>query len=112
HQLRLAPHRRQVRRPYRALYRGEEFLRRVRARGDHLEDLGGNAVLLPSARAVGGGRGGARDQWLRQGRAAATADGVRGRSAEVDLSLAGRFGWMSADDLDRAQACGTWNAVA
>ena len=47
HQLQLAPDRRQVRRAHRALYRGEEFLRRVRARGDHLEDLRGPAVLLP-----------------------------------------------------------------
>ena len=42
--------RRQVRRPHRALYRGEEFLDRVRARGDDLEDLRGQAVLLPAAR--------------------------------------------------------------
>ena len=36
-----------MRRAHRALYRGEEFLRRVRARGDHLEDFRGHAVLLP-----------------------------------------------------------------
>ena len=33
-----------------ALHRGEEFLRGVRARGDDLEDLRGDAVLLPPAR--------------------------------------------------------------
>ena len=85
HQLRLAPDRRQVRRAHRALYRGEEFLGGVRARGDHLEDLRGHAVLLPPARALAGGGGGARRQRLRQGRAAAAADGVRGRGAEADL---------------------------
>ena len=52
HQLRLAADRRQVRRAHRALHRGEECLRRVRARGDDLEDLRRPAVLLPAARAV------------------------------------------------------------
>ena len=60
HQLRLAADRRQVRRAHRALHRGEEFLGRVRARGDDLEDLRGPAVLLPAARALGGGGGRAR----------------------------------------------------
>ena len=79
-----------LRRAHRALYRGEEFLRRVRARGDHLEDLRRHAVLLPAARHVGGGGDRARRQRLRQGRAAAVADGIRGRGAEADLDLARR----------------------
>src|SRR6266536_5889199 len=90
HQLRFAPHRRQVRRPYRALYRGEELLCRVRARGHHLEDLRGHAVLLPPARTVGRGCGGAGGQRLRQGRAAAAADGIRSRGTEADLDQSRR----------------------
>ena len=75
HQLRLAADRPRLRRAHGAVYRGEEFLARVRARGDHLEDLRGHAVLLPSARHVGGRGDRAGRQRLRQGRAAATADG-------------------------------------
>jgi Fe-S cluster assembly protein SufB len=37
--LRLSPHRRQMRRTYRALYRSQECKRDLRARGDYLEDL-------------------------------------------------------------------------
>ena len=85
----------QLRRPHRALYRGEEFLRGVRARGDHLEDLRGDAVLLPPARPVGRGGGGAGGQRLRQGRAAAASDGVRGRGAEADLDQPRRLGRLS-----------------
>ena len=40
----------------------------------------------------GGGGDGAHRQRLRQGRAAAAADGVRRRGAEADLDLAGRLG--------------------
>ena len=35
-----------------------------------------------------------RRQRLREGRAAATADGIRGRGAEADLDLARRIGWI------------------
>ena len=52
HRLRLASDRRQMRRAHRALYRGQEFLGAVRARGDHLEDFRGRAVLLRAARPV------------------------------------------------------------
>ena len=42
------------------------------------------------------GRGGrARRQRFRQGRAAAAADGIRGRGAEADLDRARRIGWIS-----------------
>ena len=45
------------------------------------------------------GRGGdrARRQWLRQGRAAAIADGIRGRGAEADLDLARRLGGLNTE---------------
>ena len=103
HQLRLAPDRRQMRRAYGALYRGQELEDGVRARGHDLEDFGRDAVLLPATRAFGGGGGRAGRQRLRQGRAAATADGIRGRGAEADLDLAGRKRWLERrmdEDLD------------
>ena len=52
HELRLAADRQPVRRAHGALHRVEERHRRVRARGDDLEDLRGPAVLLPAARAL------------------------------------------------------------
>src|SRR5271154_807277 len=71
--------------PHRALYRGEEFLRGDRARGDHLEGLGRADVLLSPARAVGG-RGDCADRQRLCSRClAATADGICGRSAEAHL---------------------------
>jgi Fe-S cluster assembly scaffold protein SufB len=89
HQLQLAVDRPR-RRAYRAVSRSEEFFRGVRARGHHLEDLGGHAVLLPPARALRRGGHRARGQRFRERRAAATADGIRGGSAEADLDLSGR----------------------
>jgi Fe-S cluster assembly protein SufB len=50
HQLRLAAHRRQVRRPHDPLHRGEEFVRHLRARGDNLEDQRGPALLRQEPR--------------------------------------------------------------
>ena len=94
HQLQLAADRRQVRRPHHPLYRGEEFGRRLRARGDHLEDLRRHAVLLPQPRALRRGGGGAGGQRLRQGSHPAVADGVRRRGAEADRHLAGRLGGL------------------
>src|SRR4029453_13010854 len=86
-----------MRRAHRTLYRGEEFFRPIRARSDHLEDFRGRAVLLHAARAVAGRSRWPRGQWFCQGRAAAAADGIRGRSAKADLDLAGRFGWITPD---------------
>src|SRR3974377_1618279 len=84
-----------MRRAHRALYRGEEFVGDLRARGHHLEDLRGRAVLLHPARALAGGGGRPCRQRLRQGCAAAAPDGVCGRSAETDLDLARGIGWIS-----------------
>src|SRR6266436_7304298 len=92
-----------MRRAHRALYRGEKFLRFVRARSYHLEDLRGRAVLLRAARAVAGGSRRSRGQRVGQGRAAAAADGIRSRSAEADLDLAGRFGWITPHPEEAAQ---------
>ena len=78
-----------------ALYRGEEFIDRVRARGDHLQDFRRNAVLLPPARPFGGRGGGSGRQRLRQGRVAAIADGVRCRSAEAYLDQPRRLGRLT-----------------
>ena len=96
HELRLALDRRQMRRAYRALHRGEERHRDLRARGDDLEDFRRPAVLLPVARAYHGGGRGADRQRLRARRAAASADGVHGRDAEADLDLAGGLGWLGS----------------
>ena len=90
HQLRLAPDRRQVRCAHYPLHRGEERLDRVRARGHHVENLRRHAVLLPAAWPLGGRRGGAGGQRLRQGRVAAASDGVCGRGTEADLDQPGR----------------------
>src|SRR3954449_7737102 len=78
-----------MRRAYGALYRGEKFFRAVRARGHHVEDFGGRAVLLRAARAVAGRGGRPGRKRLCKRRAAAVADGVCGRGAEADLDLAG-----------------------
>ena len=101
HQLRLAAHRRQVRRAYGALHRGEELDGALRARGDDVEDFRRHAVLLPPARAVAGGSDRPRRQRFRARRAAAPADGVHGRDAEADRHLAGRLGRLISAFLKR-----------
>ena len=85
HQLRFAPDRRRLRGAYRALYRGEEFFHRDRARGDDLEDLRRDVVLLHAARPLPRGGGGARGQRLRARCVAAIANGIRRRGAKADL---------------------------
>ncbi len=94
HRLRFASDRRPVRRAHRALYRGQELLRAVRARSDHVEDFRRRAVLLHPARAQPGRSRRPRGQRVCQRRAAATADGIRGRGAETDFDLAGGIGWI------------------
>ena len=98
-----AADRRQMRRAHRALHRGEEFVGAVRARSDHVEDFRRRAVLLRAARAFPGRSRRPRRQRLCKGRAAATADGVRGGSAEADLDLAGRIGWIGPHPEEVAQ---------
>ena len=55
--VRLAPHRRPLRRPHVPVHRGAQPDRQGRARGHHLEDQRGPALLLPPARRLAGGRG-------------------------------------------------------
>ena len=69
----------------------------IRARGDHLEDLRRPAVLLPEPRAFRRRGGGADRQRLRARRAAASADGVRGRDAEADRHQPRRQRRITAD---------------
>ena len=83
HPVRLHADRRSLRRPHRALSRGQEPLGQGRARGDHVQDQRRPAVLLPPAGAVGRGCGRADRQWLLQGGDAGAADGVRGRGPEA-----------------------------
>ena len=85
----------------------EERERRFRARGDHLEDLRGPALLLPAAGPRRGGGGGAHRQRLRQGRAADPADGIRRRSAEADRHLAGRQRRLMAMEIIVAPSAST-----
>src|SRR5579871_920733 len=99
-----------MRRTHRALYRGQELFGYLRARGDDLEDLRGRAVLLHPAGLEPGGGGRPRRQRLRQGRAAAAADGVRRRSAEAHLDLArgiGRLMVVLASPADGGSRRGT-----
>src|SRR5690606_39035184 len=72
-----------MRRAHRALHRGQEPHRADRARGDHQQDQRRPAVLRYAARPGPGGSGRADRQRLRQGSAAAAADGVRRRGAEA-----------------------------
>ena len=78
-----------LRRTHGAVHRGEELLRRVRARGDDLEDLRGHAALLPAAWTFCRGSDRPRGQRLRQGCLAAPANGVRGRGAEAHFDQPG-----------------------
>ncbi len=83
HPVRFAAARARVRRAHRALHRGQEPDRADRARGNHQQDQRRPAVLRDAARARAGGSGGADRQRLRQGSAAAAADGVCGGGAEA-----------------------------
>ncbi|MNL86356.1 hypothetical protein D3C87_2150280 [compost metagenome] len=72
-----------MRRAYRALYRGQELVGAVRARGDHLEDFRRPEVLRHAARNSRRGSDRADRQRLCQGSHPGTADGVRRRGAEA-----------------------------
>ena len=61
---------------------GQESDRDGRARGQHLEDRRGPAVLLPAARHLRGGCGQHDRQRLLQGGVQGAADGIRRRGAE------------------------------
>src|SRR5271155_4216448 len=89
--------------PHRALYRGEEFVRGDRARGDHVEGLGRADVLLSAARALGGGGDGADRKRLCPRRVAATADGIRGRSAKAHHHQPRRERGVMSDAAGQAQ---------
>ena len=66
----------------------------LRARGDNLQDFGGQAVLLPAARPIERGGGGADRQRFRPRCASASADGIHGRDAEADRYQPGGFRWL------------------
>ena len=87
---RLAADRSPLRRAHGAVHRGEELLRRVRARGDDLEDLRGHAVLLPAAWAFC--RRCDRPLWSTVSSRmclVAPGYGVRGRGAEAHFDQPG-----------------------
>ena len=79
-----------VRRPHRALHRIPQPHGTGRARGDHVEDQRGPALLLPPARHRRGGRRGAHRQRLLPRGAAGAADGVRRRGPEAGGDQPGR----------------------
>ena len=92
HAMRQPADRRRLRGAHGSLYRGQEQLVPLRARGDDLEGGRGDSVLLPPARhGRGRGRGAGRQRFL-QGGAAGAADGVRHGGAEPGGDLAGRVG--------------------
>ncbi len=92
--VRLAAHRRQVRRAHVPVPRDQEHLGEGRARGVDVEDRRGPDLLLPPARHLDRGRRQHDRQRLLQGSVPRAADGVRGRSAEAverELGRIGRF---------------------
>ncbi len=102
--VRLAPHRRPVRRAHVPVHRGQEQLGHARARGVHVEDRRGPALLLHAARDLGGRRRVPHRQRLRQARPQGAPDGVRGGSAEAPGRFARRIGRMKISSNERAAA--------
>ena len=101
--VRLAAHRRQVRRAHVPVSRHPQQHREGRARGVDVEDRRGPDFLLPAARAD---RRGCRQhdrQRLLQGSVPGAADGVRGRSTEAAERLARRVGWINMLDIKNLQ---------
>ncbi|SVA71225.1 uncharacterized protein METZ01_LOCUS124079, partial [marine metagenome] len=74
--VRLAAHRRPMRRPHLPLHRGEKPLRKHRTRGDHLEDRRGSNLLLQPARPRDAGRRQHDRERFLQGSVSRTPDGV------------------------------------
>ena len=105
HQLRFASDRARMRRAHRAVYRSEERLGDLRARGDDFEGVGRAAFLLPAAGIVGRGGDGPDRQRLRPRRVAAVADGVRGRGAEADFDQPGRKRRMTFPSVPHLRSC-------
>jgi Fe-S cluster assembly protein SufB len=77
HAVRFAPDGRAVRRPHLPVRGSEEPERHRRARGEHLQDQRGAAVLLPRPRHRRRGRRQHDREWLLQVRIQGTADGIR-----------------------------------
>ncbi len=99
--VRLAPHRGPVRRAHVPVHRGQELDGHARARGVHVEDRRGPALLLHAARDLGGGRRVPHRQRLRQARPQGAPDGVRGGGAEAPGRLARGFGRMKISSRER-----------
>src|SRR5690606_27718439 len=83
HPVRQPADRQALRRPHLPLHRGEEPRRHRRARGHHLQDQRGPAVLLPQPRHLRRGRRLDDRGRLLQGGLPRAADGVRGRGQEA-----------------------------
>ena len=81
--VRLAAHRRQVRRAHVPVSRDQEHDGQGRARGVDVEDRRGPDLLLPPARHLDGRRREHDRERLLQGSLPRAADGVRGRGAEA-----------------------------
>ena len=94
--VRLAAHRRPVRRPHVPVHRNQEHVVADGARSVHLEDRRGPDLLLPPARPLDGGRGQHDRQRLLQGGLPRAADGVRHRGAEAPGRQPGRIGGVEA----------------
>ena len=92
HAVRLAPHRRPVRRAHRAVHRGAEPVGQRGARGIHHEGERGPALLLSAARARAGRRAVRHRQRLRSGRGQAAAARIRRRSGPAARSQPGGNG--------------------
>src|SRR5207245_3953162 len=90
HAVRLALDRQRLQGAHHALYRGEDHLLHGGARGFHLEDRRGPAVLLHAAGHLGGGRGLDDRQRLLPSGLQGAPDGVRGGGAEAPQREPGR----------------------
>ena len=104
--VRLAAHRRQVRRAHVPVSRNRQHEREGGARSVHVEDRRRPDFLLPPARPLGRGRGEHHRQRLLQGRLPRAADGVRRRSAEAAEREPGRIGRITMLEIKNLQVRG------